>query len=112
MAPSERSIAVSSRCRLFQPIGVTSIFGELQLNDALYATPPATLSAWKASSFSVYGPGTTRTGVMFPSSADTGFEIKGALRAFRASRSGPGAPHTMLSYVRSDPVRWISSIPA
>ena len=81
----------------FQPLGVISIFGALQRNDAFIATAPTMLSAWNASSRSLYDPGTIRMGDTFPNSAVTGLEISGACRAFLASRSGPGGPQTIWS---------------
>ena len=42
----------------------------------------------------MYGPGTTITGLTLPSSEVISFFSLGSLRCLRASRSGPGGPHT------------------
>jgi hypothetical protein len=94
-----------------QPRGSTSVWAAAQANEALCVTMPAALSAWKASSRSVHGPGTTITGATSPSSLVMGLRRSGSPRAFRASRSGPGGPHTMRSCVSPEPVTWISSTP-
>jgi hypothetical protein len=46
-------MAASRSGRRGQALGVTSIFGALQLNEALWATAPAMPSPWNASSRSV-----------------------------------------------------------
>ena len=61
----------------------------VQLNPALLETIVATLSAWYATSAALHGPGTTITGVMFPSSALKGLWSRGSSRSLRSWPSGP-----------------------
>jgi hypothetical protein len=106
MAAKTRS---RKRSRWRQPRGVTSSLAALQLKEALWVTIPATLSAWKARRRSSQSPGTTSTGETQPSSEVISLSRSGWPRAWRAARSGPGGPHTMRSWVLSEPVMWISS---
>jgi len=83
----------------------------LQLNPALNTNDPAMVRAACAMSRSLQVPGATITGLTLPSSLVTCLSISGVPRARRASLSGEGWPHTIASWVASDPVTWIASMP-
>ena len=91
--PSASAIACLSLSPLSQPLGATSSLAELQLNEALLAIAEVMLSPWNASSASLYGPGTTITGEMLPSSEVISFLSSGSLLAPCAPRApAPAGP--------------------
>ena len=88
---------------------VTMTLAALQLKLPLLATMPAMCRAWKSTSSSLHGPGTTRTGVTAPSSLEIGLSTRRSpLRLRRACSSG-SPPNTIASCVRSEPVMWMVS---
>ena len=69
------------------------------------------LAAWNAKSPARHGPGTTITGLTLPSSLVMRLASSGRRSALRRAPSSPG-PKTIASWVRSEPVMWISSTPS
>ena len=83
----------------------------MQLWPELFILLVTMCSAWKRKSASDQSPGVTMHGLMPPSSLVNGLVTSGMFSLRRCSDFS-STPQTMASWVRPDPVTWISSTPS